>query len=380
VLGALLLGACGHADHPPLAGSATVSPPAPDGGVVIDGSPGGGPPNCGGQTLSAVENPPTLYFVIDRSGSMSEPIDASGTSKYLAARKAVGTLLRNIGHRVRYGAALYPDASDELGCGKAVQIFPPTRGDASSTLAAGADGPILVELLNRLAAFPPIGGTPTAAALRGLLPALTGFGERTVVVLATDGAPNCNAKASCTPAECIPDIEGGYYQGSLCGAELSCCDPGSVGPDAGRNCIDSDATESAVRALHDAGITTYVIGMPGSEAYGALLERLGQAGGAARSAASAYYAVADAEALTQALFEIGTGVAIECNITLRNIPADLALVNVYFDGKVVPFDSESGWQWAGEASLALVGEACEALRTGQVRDVQVVYGCQTVVR
>jgi hypothetical protein len=310
---------------------------------------------------------------------MAEPIDATGISKYLAARQAVGTLLRSIGHRVRYGAAIFPDSRDE-GCGGALQVFPPTRGDSLRAAPAGRDGPLLIELLNRLGSYAPVGGTPTAAALLQLLPALSSFGERTVVVLATDGAPNCNATAACTRTECIPDIEGGRFDGALCGQEFSCCDPAVLGPGAQRNCVDSDATQGAVEALRDAGVTTFVVGMPGSEEYGVLLDRLARAGGTPRSEGTAYYAVGDADALTQSLFEIGTGVAIECDIELRNIPPDATLVNLYFDGTVVPFSPEGGWQWTGEASLALVGEACATLRSGEIRDVEVVYGCQTVVR
>jgi len=55
---------------------------------------------------------------------------------------------------------------------------------------------------------------------------------------------------------------------------LNCCDPKQVGELGTGQCVDADATEQAVAAYESAGIDTYVVGMPGSEAYGDVLGRL----------------------------------------------------------------------------------------------------------
>ncbi len=61
-----------------------------------------------GEVIPAVSDPPALYFVLDRSGSMNDAFGANGTSKYDTARAALRDVLLAIGHRVRYGAAVFP--------------------------------------------------------------------------------------------------------------------------------------------------------------------------------------------------------------------------------------------------------------------------------
>lgn len=382
VLGLCALGACQKEDHPPQPPLAARPPPKAtlDGGIVVDGKPMDGVPTCGGQTIPAVVDLPLIYFVLDRSGSMGDPIDASGVTKYAAAQGAVGAVLQSVGHRVRYGAVLYPASDNDASCSAGWQVFAPTLGDALSTVPAGGRGPILRKFLTRLSAFAPGGATPTAATLAAILPTVPDLGGRTSLVLVTDGAPNCDVALSCPSAACIPDIEGSSFQGERCGPGHSCCDPTVIGAGAGGNCIDSDATEAAVTALRAAGIDTYVIGMPGSEAYASLLERLALAGGTARAEAPAYYAVSAASSLTAALLEIGTGLTIQCEIALEAPPDDPALVNLYFDKALVAQDPENGWDWTSETAVSVRGDACETLRSGAIREVDIVYGCETVVR
>lgn len=351
-----------------------------DGGLIVDGKPTDGPPTCGGQKIPAITNPPLLYFVIDRSGSMSEPIDSAGTTKYMAAQAAVGAVLDSIGHRVRYGAVLFPATADDNSCAPGREVFAPILGDALSTVPSGGRGPILRKLMTRLAAQTPGGATPTAPTIAAISGQTDRLGERASLVLVTDGAPNCDLDLTCTSAACIPDIERATLEGLTCGVDFSCCDPAAVGAGARGNCIDADATEAAVAALERAGIDTYVIGMPGSEAYASLLERLARAGGTARPTAPAYYAVGAVGSLNEALLEIGTGLAIQCEIELETAPPQPDLVNLYFDGKLLELDPENGWDWTAEAALSVRGDACAALRSGAVREVQIVYGCQTVVR
>jgi hypothetical protein len=378
---ALVLGSCNRVDHPPPPAAQKPPRSVPEAGIVVlDAALGDGPPTCGGQTLAAVTNPPLLYFVLDRSGSMGQPIDDGNTSKYSAAQTAVGEVLDSIGHRVRYGAVVYPASDEDGSCQPGRQVFPPTLGDPPSPGSGAGRGTVLRAFMNRIAAFQPGGATPTAATLESVLPNLSGAAERMAVVLVTDGAPNCDADLACPSSSCIPDIEGGSFQGLPCGPARSCCDPALLGPGAGGNCIDGEATVAAVLGLAEAGIDTYVVGMPGSEAYSSLLERLAVAGGQARARPPAYYAVSDASALTQALFEIGTGLAIQCEIQLESTPPDPELVNLYFDDELVGFDPENGWDFSSASALSVRGNACETLRSGSVREVQIAYGCRTVVR
>ena len=359
-------------------------PDPPDGSVVIPGDGGcDSTPTgdfCGQTFLREVDDPPNVYFVVDRSGSMGAPIEGSVLSKYQAARAAITGLLRSIGHRVRYGATVFPPKLDPDTCGPGEEIFSTVRGDPAACSVPGVPGPLLSNFALRLASFTPDGSTPTAATLDALLPTLVELEGETSVILVTDGAPNCNFEASCSAEDCTLNIENVSVGNHACTSGYNCCDPANTGPNGPGYCADGDATENAIEALAAEGIETYVIGMPGAEPYAALLNRLAAAGGTARGAEIDYYAVGDASALRDALYDIGTGIAIRCSIDLEAPPEDSTRVNVYFDGAVVPGDDPDGWVWDGDRRIEVRGEACDRLRSGEILEARVVFGCDTIVR
>jgi hypothetical protein len=333
---------------------------------------------CGETFLREVTDPPNLYFVIDRSGSMGGDVGDSNLTKYQAARAVLAELLRSIGHRVRYGAAVFPAPQNPDECGPGQQVFRATLG-----ALPGCDGeqdPQLSEFMRRLGALAPAGATPTSLTLDALRPMLEDLEGNTVVVLVTDGAPNCNLDAMCDVDECTLNIEGATLGTRACTPDFNCCDPDLGGPGMGGYCVDSDGTEAAITALYDAGIPTYVIGMPGAEPYAALLGQLARAGGTAREGSVGYYAVSHTSELREVLYAIGTGVAIRCSIELSEPPLDRALVNVYFDAELVPADDADGWSWGDDTRIVVNGEACQRLRSGGVLDARAVFGCDTVVR
>ena len=375
--GAVVLG-CSSREHPPSfvasAGSSTAGQGGSSGFTLVDA--GLDAALCGNQQIPAITNPPNLYFVVDRSGSMLDPLPGSPYSKYENARIAISVMLRAVGHRVRYGAAVFPALVNSDGCDPGVQVFPTTDGDPPSYAENGQNGPILSDLLMRLGNLPPFGGTPTAATLRELEPTIEGLeGKKTYVVLMTDGAPNCNLDLQCGISGCIPNIEGLVVAGTSCDASFNCCAPNvSTG-----NCVDADDSEAAVAAYEKAGVDTYVVGMPGSEAYRAVLGRLAVAGNTARPGDTPYYAVSDTNELSEALRSIGAQVAISCDLPLSTAPEDPELVNVYFDDQVVP-KGDDGWQYTSDTSIQFQGAACTKLSSGDVLNVQVLSGCPTVVR
>jgi hypothetical protein len=331
---------------------------------------------CGATFLHEVQNFPNLYFLVDRSGSMGDPMAGSPYNKYDTAREVLGKLLNVIGHRVSYGASVFPESTE--GCGPGREIFPPAVGGLPA--CDGSLDPTLLKFLRAFGYFVPDGPTPTAAAINNLSTELESFAGDTSLVLITDGAPNCNVDATCKADQCTLNIEGGSVGDQVCTSSFNCCDPRNTGPDAGGNCVDGDATVHEVVALAKAGIPTYVVGMPGAEPYAALLNRLAVAGGTARAGDTSYYAVTDQSDLEQALYAIGTGIAIQCTIDLDAPPDDPSLVNVYFDGVVVPADPDNGWSWASDSSIQVNGDACAQLQSGDVIDARAVFGCDTVVR
>jgi len=141
--------------------------------------------------------------------------------------------------------------------------------------------------------------------------------------------------------------------------------------------LDSGATIAAVSKLRDAGIRTYVVGIPGSEYYASLLDQLATVGGSARAGSPAYYRVDDIQTLSSTLAQIGYQALLTCEFSLDEPPPDPTFVNVYLDSGLVAYDPEDGWSWTSETSLQLNGEACELLKSGAVGQVQVVAGCPT---
>jgi hypothetical protein len=342
------------------------------------------PGYCGNQIIEAVQDRPNLYLVLDRSGSMLEALAGSSLSKYSNALGAIGNLLRTIGHRVNYAAAAFPGEPNPSGCEPGREVFSLRPGDPLSYGLSGANGPALTELLSQLQMlWPTDGGTPTSETLNALRPELVSLKGRTSVVLLTDGAPNCNSAARCTAEQCMPNLAG------WCDPALNCCDPSSVPPGSQLFCVDGDAAEQAVLALSDAGIQTYVVGLPTSKnettieasaLYTSVLDRLAIAGGTAKSTSPRYYRASDTTALGDALRAIGVEVAVRCDIALTAPPPDPTLVNVYLDTALLEADPIDGWSWTSATSVALRGKACERLLAGDVLQVQVVSGCPTVVR
>lgn len=375
--------ACGAESHPPPlvdepdSGAAGRADPP----LVLEPDADTGPSGpCGEQVVPVVTNPPNLSFVIDHSGSMGEELAGSGLSKYENARVALSQVLKAVGHRVSYGATIFPGLAGKTGCEAGDELMKVAPGDPPSYARVGKTGPRLQDLLARLSIAGVDGGTPAAATLakmRGVLAELEGD---TYVVLITDGAPNCNEGLECVAGGCILNVEGHTIGGVPCSGGYNCCDPGNGGEGANLNCVDSQASLAAVQELADAGIKTFVIGMPGSELYEDLLDGMAERGGTAREGTPKYYSVADTEALKAALGKIAASVAISCEVPLDYEPPDPDYVNVFFDGVVVPYDPEQGWEWTSDGAVSLRGAACDQLLSGDVVELQVFAGCKTVVK
>ena len=376
LVAACIAAGCGGREHPPELGDTTGGGDAAIGGDsgshdFGDGSliekscglgPDGGVCACADEPL--VGDPPTLYFVLDRSGSMND------SGKWTTVQITLEKIMIDLGPRAKVGAAVFPDPARN-GCAPGIEVFPPERGDAPAGTAGSTELGFL-ELLGHISAQ---GGTPTAATLRGLTPHIAGLPGKTYVILATDGGPNCDASATCAPDMCTYNIED--QQGCPPGGPADCCsDPKTGGPLA---CLDAQPTIDAVTALAQAGIPVYVVGVPGSTPYANLLDQVAVAGGTARGSEPQYYAVdtSDQAALYAAMSKIAARIAGSCILTLNQLPPDPSLLNVFFDGKVVPQSGPDGWTLNGTI-VTILGASCDAITAGDVLDVRVEAGCPTV--
>ncbi|MEM1031524.1 MAG: vWA domain-containing protein [Myxococcota bacterium] len=333
------------------------------GGLIDDECVGDG--LCGTDLIEVVFDRPNVYFVFDRSGSMVTPEGgpAPAFSRFNRLRDASVAVVEDLGPLINVGLALFP-AGGADGCAAGGEVMPVTPGDkpgASATLEAFASALDVV----------PDGGTPIAATLDGLRPRLAGLPGRTIVMLVTDGGPNCNAAASCDIGACQANIDG------VCpDPQTNCCAPSDLdfGP---RLCVDEPATVAALEAIAAAGVETYVIAIPGAESYGAVLDAMAVAGGVPQEGgATDYFRVDDLSGIEAVLRNIAAG-AVSCTIPLQAPSPDPMRTNVYFDCDVVPFSASGGWTWEGENfdAITLHGVACQRLKNGEVGEVQVLTGC-----
>ncbi|GAC1351045.1 MAG: hypothetical protein NVSMB1_00340 [Polyangiales bacterium] len=292
-----------------------------------------------------IANLPNLYFVLDRSGSMRIG------NKWNTVRSQVGALMSKMGNRARFGASVFPSIN-RTECGPGDEVMP---------LQAGNSADAGVSLADRFMAatnIAPFGGTPTAATLNALAPKFRSFVGPTFAVLATDGGPNCNPDLSCAVDRCTDNMD---RVDPRCQPNRApnCCAADIGG---GKGCLDEDGVIAAVRALASNGVPTFVIGIPGSAPYAAVLERVAEVGGTARPSPPAYYRVDsfDAEALSSALNDIATEVAKACVVQI-DVPYDASVTAVFVGGKRV-VDSE--WSLLG-STLGLRGRACASLLVGE---------------
>lgn len=332
---------------------------------------------------------PSVLFVLDVSGSMAEPMDKSGTTKLESSQAAILKLTKRLGHRVEYGLLTFPGPDEEeaplLGCGAGEVVFSVREGDPLRCRNRPG-GPVLDAFSEVVSSLSAGGGTPLSATLAASLEVVQDLRAPASIVLVTDGAPNCNAEADCGPEACIPNLVGGALPSGTCDASFNCCDSEEVAdedlpfiglPEA--QCVDGPASIRAVAALEEAGVRTFIVGIPGSEAFADLLSDLARAGATERASGAAYFDVRDGAALAVALDSIFTEVSQGCEIELESEPDYPELLNAYFDAELVPLDPDDGWS-IDRRQLTFHGEACQRIREGAVANLTVLVGCPSVVR
>lgn len=372
LLGVAVAAGCGS-KHPPASSNDNDGTGTSSSSGGIGGSSGGPrkPPGCGqkadGSFCDCIDiplyaDPPNIYFLLDRSGSMSDD------GKWDKVRITIADVVRKLGPRANYGATVFPGFAREA-CAAPKEVMSTRPGDPIT----GNDGPT-TSLLISSTSPQPYGGTPTAVAFRFLLPILRGLSGKTFVILATDGGPNCNPAASCGVDKCIPNIES--VQGCPPAGPKNCCAPPDGVPEA---CLDDVATLSALAAVKSAGFPVYVIGLPGGEVYAKLLDQLATAGGTAQSGATKYFKVdsASKELLLATLRRVAAKIIATCEFRLTTEPADPSHVNVYLDDVIVPKDPTNGWKIEGRL-VTLLGASCNRVLNGDALDVRIITGCPTV--
>lgn len=281
---------------------------------------------CGDEEATFSRGEPNVLIILDKSGSMDND------NKWTQATDALDSVATNLANDIRFGLALFPGLSgDEC---------------AEPTLALPMGSHTTAEIQGSYAGVNPGGRTPMALALDTALqqdwvsdPGDPEDAQRSkVVVLITDGQPNCGAG-----------------------------DPQMDDP---QGAID------AAQAFADADIPVYVVGF-GAGVDADTLNDIAAAGGTDNPSdpTDRYFQADNGMELEDALLEIGALVA-SCDLSLGSMPPDPTRVYVLLDGTPLVRDDPDGWRYdAAGNRVRLRGNACDTLRNSASPDFQVIFGC-----
>lgn len=289
-----------------------------------------------------------LMFVIDRSGSMAFALNGDENapvgvpSRWDVLRNGLQQVVAPFDNQLAMGAKFYPE---------------PPRDGADSEEACRTDTGVGIapqrgrfqEILDVFASSVPRGGTPTAEAVRLAAQFLTQQrGVARTIVLATDGAPNCNPSLDANRCMCTTPRF-----------------PCSVNPGRGRySCLDDlRAVETIQEIAESQSIPIYVIGIGSTESpqFLQVLDRMAVAGGRPRATIPRHYNVQSATDMSSALESIRDGVA-SCTYLTPSSPTDPDQIEVEVSGRTVARDPsrQNGWDWVDRAygTIAFFGDAC----------------------
>jgi hypothetical protein len=280
-----------------------------------------------------------ILLVVDRSGSMNQN-DLGGQVKWSSMKSALINVTAALTSQVEFGLVLFPLPPTQNGgefCLEGSEVLQPARNNAT-------------QISQQLQAVIPDGGTPTAATLgvaADIVARLSPDGRPIAVVLATDGGPNCNLAFADNNPTC------------------RCTDLPNQGNCASFNCLDDTNAVGAVANIKNAGVNTYVIGVPGVENFKDVLNRMADVGGTALPTSNPndprFYEANDQTAL-QAALEAITQRVLTCRIQSATDLSTVNSVTVSVGGAELPRDTarENGWDILEDNhSIELFGAACD---------------------
>ncbi len=273
----------------------------------------------------------------------------TSSSRWAALREAVTTSILPLADELPLGARFFPDPNV---VGEKVEC---STDPGTAILPALGTAPAILELFEGS----PEGATPTAAALRRASEEVaTNRSTARAIVLATDGAPNCNASLNGNTCVCTADDP------------LACMRAGGA-----TSCLDDVQSVQVITSIFATRrIPVYVVGVGPTEAFRGTLDAMAVAGGRPRSGTTKYYDAVDGVGLTAALSSIHDGVA-RCTYEISSSPDSADAIDVELGGKQIPRDPThvEGWDWVddGYGRLELFGSACararDATATARVR-------------
>jgi len=317
------------------------------------------PELCGEANFNISRVIPDVLILLDRSNSMSEP---PADPLWNIIRQAIITVTQAMDDSIWFGLMSFPNSVPPDNCsGFNNQCTAPASTSVLVDVGPDTSGAIEVALM----ALTTCGGTPVAMSLQSAndyLATLTDDHPK-FIILATDGAPNCNESLDGDTCTCTAPT--GCWINNL-------------------NCLDDTRTYGILDTLCSAGVSTYILGMGGATSWTDVLQ-----GMATHGCTDTPYAVNDPDAIQAALDDIAGAVA-SCQFELNcaDIP-DATKVNFYFDGIAIPrvTDHSDGWDWIDicesetdeSGFIEFFGPACDKIMNREVETVSAAFGCPTLI-
>jgi hypothetical protein len=281
---------------------------------------------------------------------------------------ALTTVTSQMEDQINFGLMLFPDYP---ACTSSANTCQPSSAPYVNIGTLGAAGQIATAVGG--GGVGTCGGTPIAVTLQNALTYLSTLsdGYQRYVLLATDGAPNCNS----------------LLVGSACTCVAASC-TGTSG--ANLNCLDDILTAQAAAALKNAGFTTFVLGVGDSNDWAPVMQNIATQGG------GQYFNVTDTGQLLTTLGDL-TGSLVNCKFDIDWNAVDAGVddpnkVNFYCKknagdpigpSNLVALDdgcaNGAGWDWIDADTVMFCDQACEALKDGTCSVVTATFGCPTEV-
>ena len=288
---------------------------------------------CGSMKLVADAVPPNLLLNLDRSCSMLAKVKGTAKSKWQIAVDAIGKVLATYKGKIRFGLTMFPDTIKPA----CTQVeFPVSVGPANETKINALLLAALVKKDKYYPDGPCVTNIDTAMQQAAAHKPLADTTRDNFVALITDGS-----QANCSAAK------------------------GNKG------------TMAIITALNLKKVPTFVVGF-GSGVNVTWLNNFAVAGGKPVNDPKHKFFKAENQAtLDKALAAIAKA-TMGCIYQLKKVPPTMNKIFVFFDKKSVPRDTshKNGWDYdASKNQVTFYGAACAMLKAGQVKDLDIVYGC-----
>jgi hypothetical protein len=284
---------------------------------------------CGAQSFELTKVVPNVMIVLDRSGSMSGDVQDSSKSRWEVAKDAIAQLVTQFDAEIRFGLVTYSACKFLEEC-TAGEIVVPVGNLPAGPINGFLSGKGLEYLCN--SGMPETSTGNTLAALVGE-PSIQDPARGNAVLLITDGNEN---------EECQSNTNAAAAAGALFAQAIS--------------------------------VRTFAVGFADG-VLGSLAD-VATMGGTVQP-----YNANNPQSLQDALAAIAGAVA-SCTFVLDGAPPDPNDLYVFFDDDPagIPMDPTNGWTYDPVAgTITFHGAACEALQSGAVADLDVVFGCDVPV-